>query len=89
MNLKSAFFILLLQVFLSISLIAQENQTIIYKTMDDDNSKFTDVGNIGLTVTNFGTYGHGFHSGPINRVVNTPKDPVLNISLMADYGLAA
>lgn len=30
------------------------------KVLDDDNSKYTNVGNIGITVTNFGTYGHGF-----------------------------
>lgn len=30
------------------------------KILDDDNSKYTNVGNIGITVTNFGTYGHGF-----------------------------
>ena len=30
------------------------------KILDDDNSKYTNVGNIGLTVTNFGTEGHGF-----------------------------
>ncbi len=29
------------------------------KTLDDDNSKFTNVGNIGLTVSNFGVYGNG------------------------------
>ncbi len=34
------------------------------KILDDDNSKFTNVGNIGLTVTNFGTYGHGFSLWP-------------------------
>jgi hypothetical protein len=34
------------------------------KKSDDDNSKFTNVGNIGLTVTNFGTYGHGFSLWP-------------------------
>ena len=34
------------------------------KILDDDNSKFTNVGNIGLTVTNFGTYGHGFTQWP-------------------------
>ena len=28
------------------------------KTLDDDNSKFTDVGNIALTVSNFGVYGN-------------------------------
>ncbi len=35
-----------------------------HKTLDDDNSKYTNVGNIGLTVTNFGTYGHGFSLWP-------------------------
>ena len=30
------------------------------KILNDDNSKYTNVGNIGITVTNFGTYGHGF-----------------------------
>jgi len=30
------------------------------KVLDDDNSKYTNVGNIGITVTNFGTYGNGF-----------------------------
>ncbi len=34
------------------------------KTMDDDNSKYTNVGNIGLTVTNFGMYGNGFSQWP-------------------------
>ena len=34
------------------------------KTMDDDNSKYTNVGNIGLTVTNFGMYGNGFALWP-------------------------
>lgn len=31
---------------------------------DDDVSKFTNMGNIGLTVTNFGTVGHGFTLWP-------------------------
>lgn len=30
------------------------------KILNDDNSKYTNIGNIGITVTNFGTYGHGF-----------------------------
>jgi len=34
------------------------------KTLDDDNSKYTNIGNIGLTITNFGTYGHGFSKWP-------------------------
>ena len=34
------------------------------KVLNDDDSKYTNVGNIGLTVTNFGTYGHGFTKWP-------------------------
>lgn len=34
------------------------------KKLDDDNSKYTNVGNAGITVTNFGTYGHGFSLWP-------------------------
>ncbi|NWG27598.1 MAG: hypothetical protein HXY48_03575 [Ignavibacteriaceae bacterium] len=34
------------------------------KVLKDDNTKFTNAGNIGLTVTNFGTYGHGFTLWP-------------------------
>ena len=34
------------------------------KTLDDDNSKYTNVGNIVLTVTNFGMYGNGFALWP-------------------------
>lgn len=41
-------------------LIFSQNQNPFYKILDDDNTKFTNVGNIGLTITNFGTYGHGF-----------------------------
>ncbi len=40
------------------------SQSTLRKTQDDDNSKYTNVGNIGLTVTNFGTYGHGFSLWP-------------------------
>lgn len=41
---------------------AQEQRFL--KTMDDDNSKYTNVGDIGLTITNFGLYGHGFSKWP-------------------------
>ena len=57
-------FIFLLSIAFSYQIIAQENQTSLQKTLDDDNSKYTNVGNIGLTVTNFGTYGTGFALWP-------------------------
>ena len=34
------------------------------KAMDDDESKFTNVGSIRLTISNFGTLGHGFNKWP-------------------------
>lgn len=42
----------------------QQKQNKINKVLTDDNSKYTNIGNIGLTVTNFGTYGNGFALWP-------------------------
>ncbi len=39
----------------------------IFKPSVDDNTKYTTIGNIGLTITNFGTIGDGF-------VIQTPED---------------
>lgn len=55
--------ILILSLFAFSLLFPQEVQKLA-KTVDDDNSKFTNVGSIGLTVTNFGMYGHGFSKWP-------------------------
>ncbi|HCY77367.1 MAG TPA: hypothetical protein DHV28_15730 [Ignavibacteriales bacterium] len=73
MKLKSAFFLLLSQILFSINISAQENQTILQKPMDDDNSKYTTVGNIGLTLTNFGTYGNGFSLWPDQPSCEYPR----------------
>ncbi|MCB0748587.1 MAG: hypothetical protein KDC90_14095, partial [Ignavibacteriae bacterium] len=51
-------------ILLPIILLAQTSQVSLNKTLADDNTKFTNVGNIGLTITNFGTYGHGFSLWP-------------------------
>ncbi|MFA6235624.1 MAG: hypothetical protein WC824_15755, partial [Bacteroidota bacterium] len=34
------------------------------KTLDDDESKFTNVGSLRITISNFGTLGHGFNKWP-------------------------
>lgn len=34
------------------------------KSLDDDESKFTNIGSIRLTISNFGTIGHGFNRWP-------------------------
>ncbi len=43
------------------------------KALKDDNSKYTNVGNIGLTITNFGMYGHGFTLWPRQPNCEYPK----------------
>ena len=56
--------LLLLSFIVHFSLLAQTSQERLNKNLGDDNSKFTNIGNIGLTLTNFGTYGHGFSKWP-------------------------
>uniref|UniRef100_A0A832CVJ0 Fibronectin type III domain protein n=1 Tax=Ignavibacterium album TaxID=591197 RepID=A0A832CVJ0_9BACT len=51
-------------IFIANFISAQQTPDKIFKSLDDDNTKFTNVGNIGLTITNFGTYGHGFTLWP-------------------------
>ena len=51
---------------------AQEFQKL-PKVFKDDNSKYTNVGNIGLTITNFGMYGHGFTLWPRQPSCEYPK----------------
>lgn len=65
-TLRSAFYLFFLFI-LSLNQIASakpEEDKGIKKTTDDDNTKYTNIGNIGLTITNFGTYGHGFSLWP-------------------------
>lgn len=50
---------------------AQNNR--LSKSLKDDNTKFTNVGNIGITITNFGTYGHGFTRWPQQPSAEYPK----------------
>jgi len=57
---KNFFLIVLLISYLQTS----QAQNGLEKSLDDDNSKFTNVGNIGITITNFGMYGHGFSLWP-------------------------
>lgn len=54
----------LIILFCSFLATAQQNPDQLNKNLTDDNSKYTSAGNIGLTITNFGTYGHGFALWP-------------------------
>ncbi len=68
-----SFSIILLSILITFTVRSQEHQNILQKPADDDNSKYTNVGNIGLTVTNFGTYGHGFSFWPDQPSCEYPK----------------
>ena len=48
--------------------------SIFRKQTTDDNSKFTTVGNIGITVTNYGVIGHGFRLWPKQPSMQYPKN---------------
>lgn len=52
---------------------------------DDDNTHYTSVGNIGLTITNFGTIGHGFTLWPNQPSCEYPKQS--GIEHLFDGGL--
>ena len=43
------------------------------KITGDDNSKFTSIGNIAITVTNFGVIGHGFRLWPQQPSMQYPR----------------
>ncbi len=43
------------------------------KPMDDDGSKYTTIGNIGITITNFGTLGNRFLTRPVQPSCQYPK----------------
>lgn len=60
---RQIFFLQILLIITTGSFLYSQHQ-VLEKTMDDDNTKYTNVGNIGLTITNFGTYGHGFSLWP-------------------------
>lgn len=62
MNIKAL--LLLFLVLLTYLSHAQDDRKSFQKAYEDVNDKYTNVGNIGLTVSNFGTYGHGFSKWP-------------------------
>jgi hypothetical protein len=43
------------------------------KSADDDGSKYTNIGNLGVTVTNYGTLGNGFTGWPNQPSLEFPK----------------
>jgi len=49
------------------SQVEDRSMKLIFKPSIDDNTKYTTIGNIGMTITNFGTIGDGF-------VIQTPID---------------
>ncbi|MBF8248287.1 MAG: hypothetical protein HW374_1087 [Bacteroidetes bacterium] len=49
-----------------------ESQTLT-KAFVDDNSKFTNIGNIGITISNYGVFGHGFRLWPQQPSMQYPR----------------
>lgn len=43
------------------------------KTLVDDNSKFTNIGNIAITISNYGVFGHGFRLWPQQPSMQYPR----------------
>ncbi len=43
------------------------------KTTDDDNSKYTNVGNIAITISNYGVFGNGFKLWPTQPSFQYPR----------------
>ncbi len=66
-NSGRSFLLLLLLVFSSSAVYPQSEVSPLFKPNVDDDTKFTSVGNIGITISNFGTFGDGF-------VVQAPVD---------------
>ncbi len=69
---KRVFIIILLNLIFNSVLSSQTHQKL-SKALKDDNSKYTNIGNIGLTITNFGMYGHGFTLWPRQPNCEYPK----------------
>ena len=70
---RNSYCILLLLLFFSSHMLVSQVQVPLAKTSGDDNTKFTNVGNIAITVTNFGVIGHGFRLWPIQPSFQYPR----------------
>jgi hypothetical protein len=60
-------------VFLASHVLLGQTSQRLEKTSTDDNSKYTTVGNIAITVTNYGVIGHGFRLWPQQPSMQYPK----------------
>ena len=52
---------------------AQTESGALPKVSGDDNTKYTRIGNLALTITNFGTFGHGFRLWPQQPSIQYPR----------------
>jgi hypothetical protein len=60
--------ILVISLFFISSVFAQQRPAGLQKTTIDDDDNFTSVGNIGLTITNFGLFGDGYvEQSPVDQ----------------------
>jgi len=82
---RQIFFLQILLIITTGSFLYSQHQ-VLEKTMDDDNTKYTNVGNIGLTITNSVLTGMVFHSGRNNRRANILSAAVLSTFLTEACG---
>ena len=61
---KKLLFLSLCSILLAFNPASDNDRPSLFKVSDQDDSKFTNVGNIALTVTNYGTFGHAFAFWP-------------------------
>lgn len=73
MRVLSILVVLLLVLGISSSFAQNGTGALLNKTSGDDNSKFTSIGNIAITVTNFGVIGHGFRLWPQQPSMQYPR----------------
>ncbi len=65
--------VLLLSLYCCSPLLYAQTNPPLAKSAGDDNTKYTNVGNIGITVTNFGVIGHGFRLWPFQPSFQYPR----------------
>jgi hypothetical protein len=72
-HVSRTFSILLLFLLCSTEALVSQVEPPVEKITIDDNSKYTNVGNIAITVTNFGVIGHGFRLWPTQPSFQYPR----------------
>ncbi len=60
-------------IFFTLVLLSVMHAQFLSKVSSDDNSKFTNIGNLAITVSNYGVFGHGFRLWPQQPSMQYPR----------------